>query len=188
MVIDHFEAQAPTKNFGVAHIYFNYNEQYQQTPVRTIASLVKQLAYRLQYLPAEIEALYNRLVSGAKKPTLEELYGVLLAVSKSFTQVFLIIDALDECDPDDQRKDLLPLFHRIGKSGVNLFLTSRQHPEDVQESFQNIAKIELSAKEEDIRIYVQQKIDGSSRARRLVRQGKIEDKIISELVNCANGM
>lgn len=74
------------------------------------------------------------------------------------------------------------------KSGANLFLTSRQHPEDIQESFRGSTKIELFAREEDIRTYVQQKIEEHHRAKRLVQQGGCREKIISELVDCAQGM
>lgn len=99
--------------------------------------------------------------------------------------VFLVFDALDECD---QRKGLLPLLHRMGKGGANLFVTSRQHPEDIQASFHSSAKIKLSAQDNDIRIYIEQKISEHSRARRLVQQARCQDKIVSELIDCAQGM
>lgn len=117
-----------------------------------------------------------------------ELYSVLLAISKYFKQLFFVFDALDECDPQNQRKELLPLFQQLAADRFSVFLTSRPHPEDIQDSLYSVAKIELSAQEEDIVTYVREKINGNPRAKRLIRQGKCEDRIIRELVACAEGM
>lgn len=72
--------------------------------------------------------------------------------------------------------------------GIRLFLTSREHPEDIQDSLQSSPKVELSAKNEDIKIYIEQKIDENPRARRLISQGNCKDRIIEQLQQSANGM
>lgn len=103
--------------------------------------------------------------------------------------MFLVFDALDECDQEKQRKVLLPLFHRMGEEGgASLFVTSRQYPEDIQESFRDTTKIGILAKDEDIRSYIQQQILENPRARRLVLQAGCEGEIVSGLVDCAQGM
>lgn len=186
--INHFDEEATAKNYGVAYTYFEYKERGRQTPVNILASLVTQLASQIPELPAEIEKLHSKLESRGKKPMFDELYNALVATFKSFDQIFLIFDALDECDPKSQRRELLPLFHRMRKSGARLFVTSRQYPEDIQESFHDSAKIELIPKKEDIRIHIQQRIDGDGRARRLIQQAKCQDRIISELVDSSQGM
>lgn len=190
VVIDHFRDQAVTQNYGVAYIYFDYKERDQQRPTQVIASLAKQLAAQTTdpSLPTEIERLYEKLERQEKKPSTEELFGALLGTFKSFSQVFLVFDALDECNQDSQRRGLLPLFHRMGQSGANIFLTSRQHPEDIQQSFYDIPKLELSAQKEDIEIYIRQKIEENPRASRLIQRAKCHDRIVSELIDCAQGM
>lgn len=185
IVISHLQ---PVANCAVAYIYFDFHEQDQQKPVQILASLVKQLAYQISSLPKELEDLHKRLNPQDKKPTAEELYSTLLSTFKPFSQVFLVFDALDECDQGAQREKLLPLFHRMGKDGANLFLTSRQYPEDIQESFHSTRKIELLAKDEDIKLYVQNKINANPRAKRLIKQSGSEDRVISNFVDCAKGM
>lgn len=181
LVIDHLEGQASTANYGVAYIYFGYKEQDQQKPVHVLASLIKQLASQKTYLPTAIEDLYDSQAQQNKRPILEDLYGTLIATSNSFTRVFFAFDALDECHPENQRRELLPLFHRMGSGGFSLFLTSRQHPEDIQISFRNTAKIALLAKEKDIETYIVERINENSRARRLIQQGNCQTRIISDL-------
>lgn len=191
-VIDYLQDKAPTSSYGVAYIYFHFKEQEQQKPVYVLASLVKQLACQMQWqhLPKDIGDLHDKLEPQKKNPTLEDLYTILLAIIKlkSFVQTWVICDALDECDPKFQRRELLPLFHRMADDGINVFLTSREYPEDIQNSFQKSVKLKLWAKAEDIANYVQQKIDENSRAKRLVGQGGCKDSIITGLTDCAKGM
>lgn len=189
VVIDHFIEGATTKNYGVAYMYFEYKERELQTPTNILGGLVRQLVGQVPELPAEIEKLFDKLESrGGKKPKFEELYNALTVIFRSFDQVFLVFDALDECDPKTQRKGLLPLFHRMRKSGANLFVTSRQYPEDIQASFSEEAKIELVPTEEDIGAYIRRRIEEDSRAKRLVRQAKCQDRIVPELVSSSQGM
>lgn len=138
-------------------------------------------------LPAAVERLYDRL-GKEKKPTVDELYVALLEVSKLFAQAFFIFDALDECDPEGQRKELIPLFQRMGKDGICVFLTSRPYPEDIEAALCDSIKIELSAHEGDIAAYIKGKIEGNYRARVLVQTAECQDMIISGLVESAKGM
>lgn len=187
-MIDYIQKEKSAAGFGVAYIYFNYKEQDQQLPTYVLASLVKQLASQLPRLPKEVEDLYDQLKPKFQRPTFEALRNAFLATSKLFIRTFVVCDALDECHPENQRRQLLPLFHQMGKDGVNLFLTSRQHPEDIQVSFRYSAKIELCARGEDIEKYIKQQINDHPRAKRLVLQAKCEHRIISDIISCSKGM
>lgn len=179
------------ENHGVAYIYFEYKEQERQTPIRVLASLCKQLAVQTPKLPTEIEKLYDGMAHSKKRPTFEVLFTILTIIFKSFDQVSLVFDGLDECDVETQRIGefgLLSLIRRMGEIGANIFVTSRPHPEDIQEAFGESAKIELLAKEKDIAAYLQQKIDEKPRVKRMVQQANYQDKIIPELVGLSRGM
>lgn len=186
-MVDHFQAQAEALKYGVAYIYFNYNEQLQQTPTSVLGSLIKQLAYQIPLLPQEIEDLYDRSQKNGTSVTLKELHTALLKTFKSFNRVFLIFDALDEYN-QEQRKELLPLLHTMGENGANLFLTSRDHPEDIQHSFHGVPKVKISANTGGIKHYIRKRIRKSPRANYLIQQGNCEDQIISKLTDCAQGM
>lgn len=187
-MIDHLLEKATTEMCGVAYFYFEYQERERQTPSKVFASLVRQLATQVANLPAEVEKFYDLRNEKSRGPKFEELYTVLALIIKSFGQVFLVFDALDECDLEPRRNELLPLLHRLGKSGARLFITSRQYPEDIWESFHTSPMIELSPTPEDIGAYSQRRIDADPRAKRLVRQAKCGDRIISDLTSCSQGM
>lgn len=188
-MIDYFLDKAAAENCGVAYFYFEYQEQERQTPIKVLASLVRQLATQLAILPAEIETLYDVQEARGKPPKFEELYTVLLAVFKFFDRVFLVFDALDECDIKPRGKEVLPLLHRMGSGGARLFVTSRQYPEDIWESFHDTATmVEIVPTLEDVAVYIQRRIDEDPRAKRLVKQAKCGDRIVSDLTECSQGM
>jgi hypothetical protein len=193
MVIDHLKENASIKRYGVAYIYFDFADQARQKPISILANLLKQLANQIQELPLELEELYTKSERASETPTLQDLQRILLVLSNTFSRVFLIFDALDECNEDTQRKELLPLFLNLSKLGtgrISIFLTSRPHPEDIRDSFKGTAQIELRARDEDMEIYIKEKIDESPRSRRLLGQKDLEskNKIISDLTDCAKGM
>ncbi|KAI5847264.1 hypothetical protein DFP73DRAFT_456106, partial [Morchella snyderi] len=187
-VIDHVENEDlfPTTENGVAHIYFDYKDQEQQNADDVLSSLVKQLAYQLPLPLKELEELYEKKESKDRRPTTEELFAILLIIFTSFNRVFLIFDALDE---SDQLKEILPLIKRMSMNKVNVLVTSRPYPEDIQALLRHSTiKVEILAKEEDIITYIEEKIDENPRAKRLVELGNCREKIVSELVDCAKGM
>lgn len=191
-MIDDLELQARITNSGIAYIYFHYKEQSQQTPNTVLCSLIKQLVMQITQsdLPKDIDALYDECEPKGKRPTFEALKTSLLAILQLFPRTFFVFDALDECE-ETQRKDLIPFFQDLGRSGASVFMTSRPYPRDIHESFtasnSSAAKIELAATEEDVTIYVMEKIEGNRHARSLIRDD-FRKKIVAKLVKCCNGM
>ena len=168
VVIDHLNEQRNINGFGVGNIYFEYQVQRQQTGLAVVMTLVKQLLSQISptEFPKDIEAKYQR--SKTQHASADDLTDMLLSMPKRFAgRVFVVCDALDEMDQDEQREHLLPLFHRMKDSGIALFLTTRPHPADIQESFQNEAIIELAPKEHDIRRYVEGRLAANSRFQRI---------------------
>ena len=125
VVIDHLDGQRNLNGFGVGHIYFEYQEQKQQTALAVIASLVKQLLSHIPpaKFPKDIEMEYRR--KRFQHPSADDLINMLLTIPKWFSRVFVVCDALDEMDQWEQRAHLLPLFHRMKNSGIALSVTSR---------------------------------------------------------------
>ena len=82
------------------------------------------------------------------------------------TRVFVICDALGEMD-EEQRAEILPVFHQMEAFGVVLFLTTRPHPANIQDSFQGAPIIELVPMEHDIRRYVEERLLDDSHFQRI---------------------
>ena len=133
-MIDHLNEQRHLNGFGVGHVYFEYQEQKQQTVLAVVASLVKQLLSQISptEFPKEIEAKYQE--KKTQHVSADDLTDMLLSMPKRFARrVFVVCDALDEMDQQEQREKFLPLFHRMRHSGIGLPLAT-PHPRiaDVQ--------------------------------------------------------
>ena len=188
-MIDHLNQLRNPDGFGIGHIYFEYQEKKQQTVLAVVTSLVKQLLSQIPPtgFPKDIEIKYQE--KKTQHASADDLIDMLLSMPKRFAhRVFVVCDALDETD-QHEREQLLPLFHRLRDSGIALFLTTRPHPADVQESFQNASIIELVPKIHDIRRYVEERLSTNPGFRGIQQtSGDLNSRTVSKIVDSAAGM
>jgi hypothetical protein len=185
--LSNYHSKASRNNVGVAHIYFNYKEQASQGLSNIFGSLIKQLCQQLPQVPKSLPHLENVTKDG-RTPSQEELFIALTETSKAFVQTFIVFDALDECDRQNQRQTLLPMIHRMGEAGFCLFMTSRRYADDIEDSFGNTPSIEIIAHDDDIKSYIHDKIEADPPAKRRIQEAGLYDKVISHLVRAAGGM
>ena len=117
-----------------------------------LASLLKQLSEQRQVLPDCVEALFDHHNKKHTRPPSDEILRNLQSVAAMYFQVFIIIDALDECqERDGSRKRLLTqIFHLQTSSEVRYFATSRHIP-NITDSFPEDTRLEVRAVVEDLR-------------------------------------
>ncbi|KAI0200861.1 hypothetical protein F4808DRAFT_460373 [Astrocystis sublimbata] len=139
----------------VAYIYCNYKRQDEQTPESLLSSLLKQLAHSQPSLPHHLKDLYDRHQARRTRPNLDEVFKALESVLLLSSRVFIIIDALDECQALDgcSTKFLSAIFDLQTKTRLNIFATSRNVP-GINKRFEKALSIEVRAFEEDIRRYL----------------------------------
>lgn len=93
-----------------------------------LSSIIKQLCCRRPDTPAAVEALRQYKTSG-QRPDQKTLERTLQTVIHGFTDVHLVIDALDECPSGEARMNLLNTIGRIiatKSENMHLLLTSRR--------------------------------------------------------------
>lgn len=170
----------------MAYIYFNYKDQAQQKTTQVFTSLIKQFCDQLPKLPIEVADLYDKLKSDKRRPTVMQLFTLLLTIVESFDHAYVIFDALDECDAVLQKKELIPLIRRMAQSGsFKLFISSRVElslgHRDIFDAFHGGLKITILARDEDINLYIEEKINENLRFRNLVGKGRYKEVIVSVL-------
>ncbi|KAI5850552.1 ankyrin repeat-containing domain protein [Morchella snyderi] len=194
LVIDvlHARSKACSSTIGLAYIYFDYMDQDQQVPITVLRSLIRQLVSKPNFpIPKAVQSLYDRNRAAGTTPGLEDLRNALAATLALFTETFFVFDALDECR-EDTRKQLLPLIHWIAGSGTRIFLTSRPY-QDIALSLtppglnSHVDRLEIAAREEDVMIYVENKIQDHDDARDLIKDD-FRAKVVSKLVDACKGM
>ena len=179
---------------GITFVYCNYMES--RTTTTYIRLALKQLCRTMQSLPLELQEVYDKHYKNDSQPKYDELRKIFLAIIQQLGQVFFVVDALDECTPDERKnlcKFLLSITHTGTSQGtVKLFATSRKEP-DIELSFrqQVIPTIEIEATkvDSDIKIYVKAQTELRLREGSLsIRNEAMKDKIISALTTKAGGM
>lgn len=124
------------------------------------------------------------------------MQDLFISLATSFGEVFLVIDALDEC-PRDKRHHIIGFFLKVIESiyCAKVFVTSRKES-DISDVFEReetpIIKIEARNVTEDIRLYVNAEVkrlrDGYNGKRLYLESDVLEEKIIRMLAESAEGM
>ncbi|KAF3211221.1 hypothetical protein TWF191_010800 [Orbilia oligospora] len=176
---------------GIAYIYCNFNRSHEQKLDNLLASLLKQLAAQSQSaLPDIVKELHKSHFARQTRPSDQDIISTLRSVIKTYSRVFVIVDALDEYPASNGRaKFLTELFHLHDKYGVNIFATSRFIPE-ITEIFErgtmpeSRATVEIRAHDEDVRNY----LDGQISQLGDTLLEEYREHIKTEIANAARGI
>ena len=155
LVIDRLCDQAREESIAVAWLYCDYNAQQEQTLINMMGAILKRLVGR--DIPEDIRRAFQE----GRRPLLADLMRMLTIAIAKVPQVFICIDALDECLPKDLPLLLESLRDIVrGSPGTRIFLTGRLHVgEAIQKYITNVVVIPISPNEEDIRNYVVMRLD-----------------------------
>jgi hypothetical protein len=176
------------KGVGIAYIYCSFWQQEKQKSVYLLASLVKQLSQGQACLPDNVRSLYENHKEKRTRPTPDELSQILQTVASIYSKVFIIVDALDECQVvgGSQPRFLSEIFHLQANCNVNVFATSRLIPE-IMEIFEGRSlTLKIRASEEDVGRYIDGRMaDLPSFVR---RNTDLQKEIKAQLINTIGGM
>jgi len=113
---------------GFAYFYFNFRSSETRDYRNLVRSLIGQLAEGHAKVPEALSNLHKRHSGIQQKPTIESLRSVLSSMFSLFNAVFVVIDALDECDDHDRRSLLKFLESMMAWPDCNfhVLLTSRR--------------------------------------------------------------
>jgi len=156
-VIEHLIAKytCGESEMGLAYVYFNYKTKKEQKYGDVLASLLKQLAQGKQPFPDQVRALYKLHEPRKSRPTPGEIKKTLIATAAGLSRVFIVLDALDECESSDGRhttllKDLSCLQEACA---ANVFITSRPIQE-LSAEFEHDVTVNIEVPEADVGKYL----------------------------------
>jgi hypothetical protein len=124
------------KSVGIACLYFNFRRQHEQKLEDQIASLLKQLLQRLSSVPDNVKFIYNQHKDKQTRPSLDEILKTLESIITTYSRVYIVVDALDECQLSGgcRPKFLSSVLGLQARTGARLFVTSRPIP-DIEKEF-----------------------------------------------------
>ncbi|KAJ6568705.1 ankyrin repeat-containing domain protein [Mycena capillaripes] len=186
IVVDDLRKNLANQTTGVAVLYLDHKAPAEtQSPRNLLAAIWRQLAVE-QPIPSGVHGLYKKHYAQGTCLALEETYSMLHSAVQKFSSVFVVVDALDEY-PEEQRDALLRHLWNLGPA-VRLLMTSRPHV-SCDHIIPDIATVEIRAMEEDIRKYVEGRIEKSPRlSRHINKSPTLRDSIEENIVKCSDGM
>jgi len=173
------------ENVGIAYIYCNFQDV--QTAEGLLRSLLKQLTQELSSLADCVKHLYNQRSAKQMSPLFNDFSGALQSVAAMYSRVFIIVDALDECQASNGCRStfLSEIFSLQAKTGVNLFATSRPIP-TIERKFEGCLTREILASDEDVCRY----LDGhmSQLPAFVLKRPELQDEIKTQITGAVEGM
>lgn len=182
---------------GTAFVYCTYREP--RRPDDYIKSYVRQLLAQLPNLPEGVEDRHYELHPSGRNLSLQDLgvperddersryLNVFTYALERFKRIFLMFDALDECE--DRARWLIPLLVKLVQRYLNkslrvdlkIFITSRRQA-DIVRAFKAVPTIEIRANDVggDIEAFVNHEI------RQRMQEGVIElrdEQLVQTIVN-----
>ncbi|KID69235.1 Ankyrin repeat-containing domain protein, partial [Metarhizium hybridum] len=156
IVVDHLCRKfGNDSSIGIAWLFCEYHRHNEQTLEHLLSSLLKQLLKQQTTLPNCVTELYESHQRRTTRPSIDDIVELLQSSTATLSRIFVIVDALDECQTTEgcQMDFISELF--TFKDGVkaNLFATSR-HIDRIQRKFSRCISLEIKATDEDIRMYL----------------------------------
>jgi hypothetical protein len=178
----------------------NNAEPTRSSPEAIIASIVRQLSSPqpgFALLPPIVTTYRRREAEGfASGPLrMDESTALIIQLVEYYPLTTIVIDALDECDPD-KRADLLEALEEILQQSsrlVKIFVSSRDD-QDIVCHLQDYPNLELASDRnmDDISSFVRAETQGLIRRKKLLRfstnKEGLKDDIIDQVTKGAGGM
>ena len=154
-------------NRSSAFAYFFFDgkggQKGSQTVESLIRSLIRQFSTAYGGVPAVLTKLYHSCHDGGAQPSVESLQATLLLILEAFNDVYIVLDALDECA---ERKDVLKWIKQTTcwrRSKLHLMATSRPE-EDIAKHLRLLDPDHVYIKQDlvsrDVERYIDSTIDG----------------------------
>ena len=134
IVIDSLETSFQVDdNVGIAYLFCDF-KLLDQKPEGLLRSLLRQLVGE-RSVPDNTTELFNQYKLKREPPLLKDISKALSSVISSYSRVFIVVDALDECQTRCRMSFVKEMLSLQTETEVNIFATSRAIP-DVVKAFE----------------------------------------------------
>ena len=171
---------------AVVFIYCNYKAQH--NVLQLMEALLKQLAHH-RLSPSNVDLLQRKHKERGIRPSLDTLMTILKTEIETYSHVFIIIDALDECFPEQVRQEFLRRLESLTVvTPTKMMATSRYIP-SIERAIHADTQLEITAMESDIRSHVEARILNNAMLARLITKApSMEERVVRIVVERAQGM
>ena len=191
-MVEFLETDLPVRGVALAFVYCNYKEKLSQTIEYFVGAIVRQLVERRAVIPDYVRTLFRNHRGKGTNPTLTEYLELLRLLATECSEVYVIIDALDECVDKGGQPIWSDLIIKLQASMINLNLlyTSRDMEiRDTAGTFRDSTVIPIRAIESDIRTYAREQLQSKTVLLQCCQQNPtLQEDILQAVVLSADGM
>ncbi|KAJ5316803.1 hypothetical protein N7508_001311 [Penicillium antarcticum] len=181
------------KDVGFAFFYCDKNETRRSQPLSILQSIVRQLsttAKNPEATQTKLRELYSKCRQEGTTFSLEICKEQIRSSLDIYEQTTIVIDAMDECDPDSRDVLIDALNSFVSESNsrpVKIFISSRPDP-DIENQLGNTPNIGINASEnkDDIEKYLSAEM--GKLAKKAPFFGRLKSKITEVLLERCQGM
>lgn len=197
LVTECLNRNGPDPRKAVVYFFCTYRTPRTLEPSAMLSAIAVQLAWQSEGAYDVLESYYEELLGASSLPkevTTDRLGDVLKEMIGSFSQVYIIVDGLDECGGhiEGSLKVLRSLALDRNNSRqyqLNLALLSRDELAIQEKLKGHFDCIEITAHTEDLELYVAAELENHIASRKLrIKDVSLKDYILTELVNGAKGI
>ncbi|KAF2727145.1 hypothetical protein EJ04DRAFT_570650 [Polyplosphaeria fusca] len=194
-ILKHVTAQKELQNnIDICFAYYDYQNPQLGGIAGIIAALVKQLCRRRKQIPHNLLQIWHNALPPALLGTKERFVSLV----EDLSEVYVILDALDEC-PEHQQSGILEFITGVVTTRtlcrVNIFATSRREM-DIAKAFEDkkipIIQVQAENIASDIEIFAHSQVEtlqkGEHGKTLYVTSNDLAQKIIRTLALKADGI
>ena len=181
------------KDEGFAFFYCDKNETRRSQPLSILQNIVRQLsttAKNPEAAQTKLRELYSKCRQEGSTFSLEICKEQIRSSLDIYEQTTIVIDAMDECDPDSRDVLIDALNSFVSESNsrpVRIFISSRPDP-DIENQLENTPNIGIDASDNksDIEKYLSAEME--KLAKKAPFFGRLKSKVIDALLERCQGM
>jgi Cdc6-like AAA superfamily ATPase len=196
-IISYIEKTYPERL--LLYFYFDFTDSGKQTLENVVRSLIGQLYRKRTDAQMVLDSLFSSYENGRRQPGCESLCKVFLQMINQAEEVYLVLDALDECQT---RKGMsseglllwLETLLQPDQRNLHLLVTSRPEHDieivlyDLAKREEDIVPIQSDLIRDDIRSYIHTTVREKKGLKRWNSRADVLEEIETQLMEKANGM
>ena len=193
-VIHHLVVKYSSKEFACLYVYFDYAGQKQQTCEKLLAHLLYQLLRLRDGVTPEVQAVFENMTTNNIPPGPDEYIDMINAEIRTFTRVFIVVDALDECldePPEHTAGNFVSALDQLPKRTRILFTSLPMTTMD--DRIKADKMIAMQTDVNGIAAYFENRTNNTDWLKKLVEKGTQKDprfikKAVDTIISRSQGM
>jgi ankyrin repeat protein len=187
---DVFSTCGDNNEKAVIYFYFDFNDARKQHAESMLRSLIYQLLRKSIHIPSSLE---NGFLLHEKQPSPDEQLTILRQLTERFTEVYVVLDALDECSQRSELMDILTTMGAWRLRNSHIIVTSRRE-RDIESTLQKISSqrnhisLESEVVDEDIRQYIRHRLSNDQTLNKWGKDPALRQEIEAILTHGSQGM